>query len=512
MTDWRTLAAALADELTAAGKLRSPEWQAAIRAVPRHELAPVHYTMDPHTGDWTAAHSADELTRVYSNTALFVLPGGLSSTSMPSLMTRMLETLDVHDGHRVLEIGAGTGYNAALLSHRLGSEHVFALDIEPELIELARERLTGLGYHPTLVATDGAHGLPEHAPYDRIIATCSVPAVPWTWIQQTRDGGLILVDVKIGKQAGNLVLLQRHGDIAEGRFDHTYGSFMAMRRTGERYELHPGAAAQHRDSARRRSTALGLTRPWEHPVFWFYAHTELPPGTSFGLRADGPGQPPRNTVLHSCDGSWCEVREDPDKRHPPGMGDRPPPTLADHRGHPHSLGTARQPGMGTLRTHRHPRPPVDLARRTRRRAHLAADLTPEELLAADAVVVAVEVIDVLADHAHRTLHVRRSVAAAARTVDVAGDRNAGAGVVRVARVPGRPGRPGRRREVTRCRLNGDGHGRRRQRRRRVLDGRRRRLGGWGWGLRWREPLGCGQPAGRARGGRHRGRTATEDHR
>lgn len=214
MTNWTALAAALADELadelTAAGKLRSPEWQAAVRAVPRHELVPVHYTMDPHSGNWTAAETADDLVRVYSNTALYVLPGGLSSTSMPGLMTRMLETLDVHDGHRVLEIGAGSGYNAALLSHRLGGDHVFAVDLEAGLIELARKRLAALGYHPTLKAADGVHGLPEHAPFDRIIATCSVATVPWAWVQQTRDGGLILTDVKIGRHAGNLVLLRRH--------------------------------------------------------------------------------------------------------------------------------------------------------------------------------------------------------------------------------------------------------------------------------------------------------------
>lgn len=294
MTDWRTLAATLADELTAAGKLRSPEWQAAIRAVPRHELVPVHYTMDPYTGTWTAACTADDLARVYSNVALFVLPGGLSSTSMPGLMTRMLETLDVRDGHRVLEIGAGTGYNAALLCHRLGGEQVYAVDIEADLVELARERLARLGHHPTLVVTDGAHGLPEHAPYDRIIATCSVPAVPWAWVAQTRPDGLILADVKIGKQAGNLVLLRRSGPLAEGRFDPTYGSFMSIRRPGDSY-LHPrtSGAARSRDSARQRSTTLDLARPWEHSAFWFYAQTALPAGTSFSLRGDGPDQPPR---------------------------------------------------------------------------------------------------------------------------------------------------------------------------------------------------------------------------
>ncbi|MBV9030264.1 MAG: methyltransferase domain-containing protein [Pseudonocardiales bacterium] len=109
-----------------------------------------------------------------------MLLDGLSSTSMPALMTRMLEALDIRDGHDVLEIGAGTGYNAALLSHRLGDQHVFAVDIEPTLIRLVRERLAKIGYHPTLVTADGADDLPEHAPYDRVITTCSVSAVPWS--------------------------------------------------------------------------------------------------------------------------------------------------------------------------------------------------------------------------------------------------------------------------------------------------------------------------------------------
>lgn len=313
MTDWRTLAAALADELTAAGKLRSPEWQEAVRAIPRHELVPVHYTMDPHTGDWHAHHTADDMALAYSNTALFVLPGGLSSTSMPGLMTRMLETLNVQPEHRVLEIGTGTGYNAALLSHRLGSDNVYSVDIEAALIELARERLARRGYHPTLAAADGAHGLTQHAPYDRIIATCSVPAIPWAWVQQTCEGGLILADVKIGKQAGNLVLLQRQGQKAEGRFDPTYGSFMSIRCDGDTYQQpRPTAASRNRGSAHQRTTTLDLTRPWEHTTFWFFAHHALPPGTSFSLRGEAPDQPPRNTVLHTPDGSWCEVREDAD--------------------------------------------------------------------------------------------------------------------------------------------------------------------------------------------------------
>ena len=105
MSSWRELAAALADELVRLDKLRSPEWIAAVRAVPRHELVPVHYRYDEATGSWTRYPTSDDLPLVYSNTALFVLPGGHSSTSMPGLMTRMLESLDLDDDQDVLEIG-----------------------------------------------------------------------------------------------------------------------------------------------------------------------------------------------------------------------------------------------------------------------------------------------------------------------------------------------------------------------------------------------------------------------
>lgn len=307
MTDWTVHAASLADELTASGKLWSAPWQAAVRAVPRHELIPVHYRREPGTSQWTSTDTANNLELIYSNTALFVLPDGLSSTSMPALMTRMLEALDIHEGHDVLEIGAGTGYNAALLAHRLGDKHVFAVNIEPTLIRLARERLSRIGYHPTLVTADGANGLPEHAPYDRVIATCTVPAVPWSWVEQTREEGLILADVTPAQLAGNLVLLRRTSDGAESRFDPTYGSFMAMRSSSESYGSPLPGPTQDRYTARSRRSTLNVTRPWEHPVLWFLAHFHLPLGVSFGLCGGDPSRPPTTTFLSAADGSWCEI-------------------------------------------------------------------------------------------------------------------------------------------------------------------------------------------------------------
>lgn len=310
MVDWTAYAARLADELTASGKLWSAPWQAAIRAVPRHELVPVRYQRERGTNHWFSIDTTDELDLVYSNTALFVLPDGLSSTSMPALMTRMLEILDVHDGHDVLEIGAGTGYNVGLLSHRLGDQHVFAVDVEPTLIQLARHRLAKIGYRPTLVTGDGVNGLPAHAPYDRIIATCSIPAVPWSWIEQTRKDGLILANVTPAPLAGNLVLLHRGDDCAEGRFERTYGSFMAMRRRGESYQPTRRHPTRDRRTARSRSSTLGTTRPWEHLVLWFLAHFHLPPGISFGLCGKDTSAPPTTTFLSAADGSWCEIDSD----------------------------------------------------------------------------------------------------------------------------------------------------------------------------------------------------------
>jgi hypothetical protein len=93
----------------------------------------------------------------------------------------------LHDGMDVLEIGTGTGYNAALLCERLGHAHVTTIDIGPELTALARVRLAEHGYWPHVATGDGACGVPGRDPFNRIVATCGLDAVPQAWIDQTRD-------------------------------------------------------------------------------------------------------------------------------------------------------------------------------------------------------------------------------------------------------------------------------------------------------------------------------------
>ncbi len=328
--DWPIRARRLADELTTAGKLTSVAWRDAVCAVPRHAFAPEVFRQDRqehHDPTWRRMDTSTDdgrdrwLDQVYSNialiTALTGTPSGAasrSSSSMPGLMTRMLEALDVREGNRVLEIGTGTGYNAALLSHRLGAANVFSVDVEPDLVDTARERLAELGYRPVLLTADGARGLPEHAPFDRIISTCAVSSVPWVWVEQTTVGGVILTDLKIAFGAGSLVRLTRLPDRAEGRFDPVYAGFMRLRHepvaqaTPARAR---SAVADRTAEPERRTTTLHPQTPWTSLITWFLAGFVLGDGTSLGYGRFVDGKPTVATIT-APDGSWAEVDLDDD--------------------------------------------------------------------------------------------------------------------------------------------------------------------------------------------------------
>ncbi|WP_346173813.1 methyltransferase domain-containing protein [Streptomyces cuspidosporus] len=158
-----------------------------------------------------------------------------SSSTLPSLMAHMLEDLSVEDGHRVLEIGTGSGYNAALPSARLGDSLVYSVDIDPDLVESARSRLTTAGFQPHLAVGDGQSGYPAHSVFDRIIATCSVPGIPAAWIEQTRPGGIILADLSLGMEGGLVRLAVDEERRALGHFTTATGRFMAARGAARGY-------------------------------------------------------------------------------------------------------------------------------------------------------------------------------------------------------------------------------------------------------------------------------------
>ncbi|WBQ06723.1 ATP-grasp peptide maturase system methyltransferase [Kribbella sp. CA-293567] len=243
----------LAERLELDGHIRTPQWRAAVENVPRHEFLPEFFVrVDPASGPtlwdptsadlstpdrWLALAYQDtsQVTQLDGKTTPSDVTGPVegnptSSSTMPSLVVRMWEDLEVEDGGRVLEIGTGTGYSTALGCHRLGADNITSVEFDPEVADRARQALTRVGYQPRLVVGDGEDGTPSGAPYDRIIATCSFRYVPTAWVEQSRPGTIILVTLSGWLGGTGLVKLVVTGDrMAEGQFLPGYVSFMSSR-------------------------------------------------------------------------------------------------------------------------------------------------------------------------------------------------------------------------------------------------------------------------------------------
>jgi protein-L-isoaspartate(D-aspartate) O-methyltransferase len=155
--------------------VKDPAVLEAMRRVPRHDFVP-----------------ADAVSMAYED---HPLPIGYGQTiSQPYIVGLMTEALQIKPGDRVLEIGTGSGYQAAILAE-LGAE-VYTVEILPELAQQAAERLRSMGYEKVQVqAVDGYFGWQEHAPYDAIIVTAAPDHLPQPLVTQLRDGGRLIVPI-----------------------------------------------------------------------------------------------------------------------------------------------------------------------------------------------------------------------------------------------------------------------------------------------------------------------------
>ncbi len=215
--------AELVASLKQGGVLDTPQLQAAFATVPRENFLPSQLPLD----------------KVYTDDAIVVKYSqegwATSSSSQPFLMADMLIALNLEPGMKVLEIGAGVGYNAAIMASIVGDGTlVTSLDLDPEMVNIAQNNLIRLGSpysEVQVIVVDGAEGYAPNAPYDRIIVTVQQWEISPAWVEQLKVGGIILLPLTISTHVwgGLIPAMRKEADGTLRAVAASSGGFMPMR-------------------------------------------------------------------------------------------------------------------------------------------------------------------------------------------------------------------------------------------------------------------------------------------
>lgn len=311
--DWRPLAESLAAGLRDQGVVKNPLLYKAFAETPRHIFVPAFRDYS-QPGRWVTAADPGWLEAVYADEPLVtqVRPEAgnpdhewpTSSSTMPSLMADMIEELDLAPGTDILEVGTGTGYNAAILCQIVGDRHVSTIDIDPDLVRDARERLASLDHHPSFAADVRA--------YDRILVTHSVTDIPYEWIRWSRPSAVILADLRSQEHNETGVwaklTVADDGRSATGPVMPSRGSFMGARTSPDYADagyrpvvLGEGELQQRAERMGKRDTSL---RPDALDTFAFGLLVwRAIPGISWWATDDQYG-------LAAPGGGWANVTSD----------------------------------------------------------------------------------------------------------------------------------------------------------------------------------------------------------
>jgi protein-L-isoaspartate O-methyltransferase len=297
VADAQVLRQRMVEGLAQRGEL-DEQWRPAFTEVARHafvpelvwrqdrdckgncDLVPLHRAEDPQRWLELAYANDSVITQVDDGHPADQDGHGFevsSSASTPSVVAQMLAALEAAPGMRVLEIGTGTGYNAALLAHRLGAHHVVSVEIDPSVAEHARQALATAGYGAVRVITgDGTEGYPPAAPYDRVISTAAAAEVPYAWVAQTNPGGSVLTPWGSAYYPGGLLALTVGPDGTATGGIVGPASFMWLRAQRiPRYTI--GQIMRDDDAAAMSMTDL---HPW-------YVVSDVNAATAIGLRVPG---------------------------------------------------------------------------------------------------------------------------------------------------------------------------------------------------------------------------------
>jgi protein-L-isoaspartate(D-aspartate) O-methyltransferase len=192
------LRAQLADRLVKDGTVQADAVEAAFRQVPRHLFLPGVGLPEAYADEPIYTKLEGDGTRI-------------SAASQPKIVAMMLEQLGIQLGQRLLELGAATGYNAALMATLTGpAGHVTTIDIDEDLVTGAREHLAAASINNVeAIAADGALGHPETAPFDRVIATVGAHEIPAAWLDQLAPSGRLVAPVRLRGCASRSIVFER---------------------------------------------------------------------------------------------------------------------------------------------------------------------------------------------------------------------------------------------------------------------------------------------------------------
>ncbi|MFE9069454.1 methyltransferase domain-containing protein, partial [Streptomyces violaceusniger] len=316
--NWTTRAVALAGAATH----RHSRWAPAVAATPRHLFIPRWWKRgadgwELHDGPTNPDRWLDA---AYRDTSLVTRVGPLhadhataadrphgrptSSATLPSLVVGMFQHARLDDGDRLLDVGTGSGYGAALAARRLSDEQVTSVDVDPYLTEAARKRASEAGVAPTLDTIDATGDLPyEPASFERIVATVSVRTIPESWLRVLCPGGRLVTTI-----AGTSLLVTAEKDEdggATGRVEWDRAGFMHARH-GDDYP--PGAAVRLAKAAeldgdevtRGPYPVVDVANAWDLASM---LDVEAP-GIEYEYREDGEQ---RVALMAHADGSWARA-------------------------------------------------------------------------------------------------------------------------------------------------------------------------------------------------------------
>ena len=176
----------------------------AMRCVPRHRFVPEY-----------------EQRAAYTDRPLEISHG--QTISAPRMVAIMCEIMELSEGHKVLEIGAGSGYNAAVMAELIGKNgHIYTVERLKPLVDFARKNLEETGYdNVTVLLENGSMGYPRYAPYDRIAVTCAAPSIPEPLLEQLKPGGIMVIPVgdyfqeliRVKKDSNGNIHKKRKGEV-----------------------------------------------------------------------------------------------------------------------------------------------------------------------------------------------------------------------------------------------------------------------------------------------------------